>query len=262
LNDSALWFPNRSKSPEGAVTLVCFSYAGAGASVYADWQKDMPPSVSVCPVQLAGREQRCAEPPLTSIRRMADEIAPRLAGFVSVPYAFFGYSMGALLSYETALRLRSRNFPAPVGMIVAAHQAPQLPLTRKRISGLNDAEFLSEVRAMGGTREEVFSHLELLEYILRTLRADFTACDGYIHEKHEPLNLPLAVFGGWKDPFVPRSALVPWREMVNLPSRLQMFPGGHFFIHENRALVLQAVAARIGQWLQGGSTRLSGIERP
>jgi medium-chain acyl-[acyl-carrier-protein] hydrolase len=252
LKDPALWFPNRPQGPAEGLTLVCFSYAGAGASVYSDWQKNMPSFISIWPVQLAGREQRCAEPPRTSIHQLAEEIASQLESFVPVPYALFGYSMGALLAYETMLRLRSRNFPAPVGMIVAAHQAPQLPLTRKRISGLNDAEFLSEVRAMGGMREEVFAHPELLDYILRALRADFTACDCYVHEENEPLDLPLAVFGGWKDPFVPRSALVPWRELVNRPCHLQMFPGGHFFIHENRALVLHSVAARLGIWLERG----------
>ena len=39
------------------ITLFCLPFAGGGASAYNQWAKKMQGKVTVCPVQLPGREE-------------------------------------------------------------------------------------------------------------------------------------------------------------------------------------------------------------
>ena len=40
------------------ITLFCLPFAGGGASAYNQWAKKMQGKVTVCPVQLPGREEQ------------------------------------------------------------------------------------------------------------------------------------------------------------------------------------------------------------
>ena len=44
-------------------TLFCFPFAGGGASAYNSWIQKMKDKVTVCPIQLPGREDRIMEKP-------------------------------------------------------------------------------------------------------------------------------------------------------------------------------------------------------
>jgi surfactin synthase thioesterase subunit len=243
-----LWFPANPEAPNGSLRLFCIPHAGAGASIYRTWAEQMPRSILVSPVQLPGREDRFAEAPRTAIAEIADELTGAFAARLNGPYALFGHSMGALIAFEVARRMRRKGLPMPAGLVLAAHQAPHLPLARKPISHLPDAQFLNELRAMGGMPEEVFAYPELVDFVLPALRADFKACDEYVAAEEPPLDIPLAILGGWKDRYAPRHLLERWREQSLKPSTLQMFPGGHFFPNENRDLLLRALTIRLTEW--------------
>ena len=45
------------------ITLFCLPFAGGGASAYNQWAKKMQGKVTVCPVQLPGREEQIMEKP-------------------------------------------------------------------------------------------------------------------------------------------------------------------------------------------------------
>lgn len=45
------------------ITLFCLPFAGGGASAYNQWAKKMQGKVTVCLVQLPGREERIMEKP-------------------------------------------------------------------------------------------------------------------------------------------------------------------------------------------------------
>lgn len=247
-NQHRRWFPAHPKPRAGAIHLFCIPHAGAGASIYRSWVDLLPPSVLVSPVQLRGREDRLAEPPQPSITAIADDLAPALGSWVDGPYVLFGYSMGALIAFETARRLRRAGLPMPAGMIVAAHRPPHCPAARNPVWQLPDDQFLNELRSMGGMSNDVLACAELLELVMPALRADFKACDIYSWTHEAPLDIPLAVFGGWKDPQVPPETLGEWRECSLKPVTLRMFPGGHFFIRENRDLMLRSLAQSVVQF--------------
>ena len=55
-------------------TLFCFPFAGGGASAYNSWIQKMQGKITVCPIQLPGREERIMEKPYSNMVDMLDEL--------------------------------------------------------------------------------------------------------------------------------------------------------------------------------------------
>lgn len=52
------------------ITLFCFPFAGGGASAYNSWVQKMKDTITVCPIQLPGREERIMEKPYHNMTDM------------------------------------------------------------------------------------------------------------------------------------------------------------------------------------------------
>jgi len=241
------WVTCPYPNPEARLRLFCLPFAGGGASMFRTWGKALPPTIEVCPVQLPGREERLADPPYTNLRALAESLAVQLQPYVQKPFALFGHSVGALLAFELTTSLRRQSAPMPRVLFLSAHRAPHLPLHRKPLYQLPDAEFLQEVRAIGGTPAAVFATQALLDLVLPALRADFTALDTYRFVPEAPLACPLVLYAGRKDTEAPPQDVATWKEYTTRPTILQLFPGDHFFLRADRDLLLQTTAAILVQ---------------
>jgi len=98
--------------------LVCFPYAGGGVSAFAGWHKTLPSDVEVGYVQLAGRDGRRREAPVSEFRALIDDLTQTLSWNDDIPVAFFGVSMGGLVSFELAREFRRRALPLPVHLFI------------------------------------------------------------------------------------------------------------------------------------------------
>lgn len=56
-------------------TLFCFPFAGGGASAYNSWVQKMKDKVTVCPIQLPGREERIMEKDIVTGEVQGDHIS-------------------------------------------------------------------------------------------------------------------------------------------------------------------------------------------
>lgn len=242
------WFPRPGRAADARTRLFCLPHAGAGASAYRGWQQSLGPDVEVVPVHLPGRESRLAEPPEPDIRRMAARLAEPLARRAAgLPYALFGHSMGALLGYELTHALRALG-SAPTLLIASGASAPSLPIVTDRpVHLMPEGELIGHVSELAGTPRGVLSHQDLLEMVLPALRADFAACETYVHEARPPLSVPLLVLGGSADPGVPVDSLERWRDHTSGPTTVRVWPGGHFFHHENGEDFVELIAKEMDQ---------------
>jgi medium-chain acyl-[acyl-carrier-protein] hydrolase len=225
------WIAYRKPNPQARLRLFCLHYAGGAASAFRGWQAELPPEIEVCPVQLPGRESRLREDRLNSVEEVLEVLPGALEPYMDMPFAFFGHSMGALLSYELTARLNRDGRSLPVRLLLSGRRAPQVPDDDPPIYDLPDDEFKAELRKLNGTPEAVLEHPELMELLLPVLRADFTLCETYEYQPSDPLPVALSAYGGLSDHKVEREALEAWRERTRGAFKLRMFEGDHFFLH-------------------------------
>ena len=243
------WLVVRKPNPLAALRLFCFPYSGGGASVFHTWAEQLPVDVEVYAVQLPGRETRLAEPSFTRLTPLIEALTAALQPHLDKPFAFFGHSLGALISFELARALHRDYTTYPVHLWVSGHGAPQVHERQAPIYGLPEPEFITALRAYNGIPEEVLTHAELRELILPILRADFELFDTYTHEDGEPLPCAISAYGGLDDPSVPTVQLAGWREQTAADFTQHLFPGDHFYLNTARPLLLQTLRDELAQVL-------------
>ena len=226
------WISWRKPRPETRLRLFCFPHAGAGALIYRSWQDSLPADIEVCPIQLPGRGTRLMERPFTQLTPLVEALAQALAPLLDMPFAFFGHSLGALVSFELARRIRRQYGRHPVRLLVSAARAPQIPQRESPIHALPEKEFLAELRRLNGTPSELLDHDELMEIMLPLLQADFAVYETYSYSNEPPLNCPISAFGGLQDQRVNDRDLQAWRAQTDGAFSLRMLPGDHFFLRE------------------------------
>ncbi|MBE3560032.1 MAG: thioesterase [Ktedonobacteraceae bacterium] len=237
------WITQTKAQPR--LRLFCFPYAGGGAAIYRTWQEQFPAEIEVCPVHLPGRESRIKEAPYTRLAPLIEALAQALEPFMYIPFAFFGHSMGTLISFELARHLRRRHAPMPVRLFVAAHRAPQLPDRGEPQYLLPDDELIDSLRRLGGTPPAILQHEELMRIVLSILRADFELCETYVYTPEEPLDLPISAYGGEQDTLVSRQELQAWALQTQRAFTLDMLAGNHFFLQSQQPLLLQNIAQQL-----------------
>jgi medium-chain acyl-[acyl-carrier-protein] hydrolase len=201
------------------------------------------PGLKLLTVQLPGREERLSEPPCTRLSEVVEGLARALDPYLDQPFAFFGHSMGALISFEVTRRLRQLGKPQPVHLFVSAHRAPQLPSRQPALHRLPRPAFWREVYRLGGTPAEVLQNPELMELAEPLLRADFAICETYQYLRERALDTPVSVFGGRFDEWVSLDELAAWRDLTRGEFKLRMFASNHFFVHSARVALVRAIEA-------------------
>lgn len=230
-----------------SLTLLCLPYSGASAMVYSRWRRKVPAWLNVRPVELPGRGSRMAEPAQTDMAALARQLAAEHSLVASQPYAILGHSLGALLAFELTHELQALGCPPPLALFACGTAAPS---RREDYDGAgwrepkSDAELIDELRTLQGTPEEVLANEELMSLTLPVLRADFLLCGRYEYRPRLPLRCPLHVFGG-EDDRASEAQLLAWRQETRGDFSLEVFPGGHFFIHEHEDRVLGVLSAAL-----------------
>lgn len=244
------WIQYWQPKPQARLRLFCFHYAGGGASLFRLYPTHVPAEIEIWPVQLPGREQRRLEQPFSALPALIDALQQALLPYFDGPYAFFGHSMGALVSFELARALRRRGHrPGPLHLGVSGHRAPQIPNHKTPTYNLPEPQFLEALRHLNGTPEEVLRHDELMQLLLPVLRADFAVCETYSYRPEAPLACPISAFGGRNDVDVPTTSLEAWREQTQNTFRCRFFAGDHFFLHKEQQALLTALSQDLQAYL-------------
>lgn len=230
--------------------LFCFPYAGGGASIFHFLTKQPVSDIEICPVQLPGREGRLAEAPFDSLEELLPPLYQALLPSLKEgPYAFFGHSMGALISFELTRLIRQKGqIAGPAHLFVSGHRAPQLPSPKPPLHALPDPQLIEELRKLNGTPQEVLDHPELLQILLPLIRADFALCETYVYRPEPLLSCPISAFGGLQDYEIPRESILAWREQTGGPFRAHFFAGDHFFLHKEQSNVQTVLLATLSHY--------------
>lgn len=220
--------------------MICFPFAGGGASAYINWTNKIDKSVSLCPVQLPGREELFAEPAFTSMKEaVAALMIPIAALAEEKSIILFGHSMGARIAYEVAKALQKKGVYVKY-LFVSGSPTPDVPEALP-IYNLDDEEFVEGLKRFDGTPKEILENREILSVFLPMLRADFTLIDTYCESEVTVLKCPIMSFGGDSDNDAKPEEVREWGKYTNTRFDYKIYPGGHFFIKEHEDNLLRTI---------------------
>jgi len=240
------WINCPQPNPQANLRLFCFPYAGGSSMIFRTWCNSLPHNVEVCAVEYPGRGRQMQSPPIAQLEPLVKAIASSVLPYLDKPFAFFGHSMGGLVSFELTRLLRLDYNLKPFRLFICGRRAPQIPPTKPPIHVLPDPELLEELRTLNGTPKAVLENPELMQIFLPILRADFAVLETYTYTPQQPLDCPISIFGGWQDKEVSHEALQAWREQTIATFSLQMFDDDHFFIHSQQDLLLKLISQELG----------------
>jgi surfactin synthase thioesterase subunit len=177
-------------------------------------------------VEYPGRGLRHHIPTADSLLSLADEVSaelPEAVGEHRVPRTVLvGISMGGFVAFEAARRLT----PPPAALVVVGVGAPAHG--RLRTTELTDADLLELIegnRLVGTAR--LREHPEILEYALRTLRADLSITSAYTGPEAGRLPCDLVVMHGADDPRLSGASAESWRVWAGDRFATRVLPGSH-----------------------------------
>lgn len=240
------WILRPDVRPDAPLRLICVPYAGGGPAAFHSWAAELQGGAELWLLRLPGREARLQEPLMYSVDEIVRDAAAALAGQLSEPFAVFGYSVGAWIAFELVRELRSRYGLRAAHLGVAARPAPQTPLHHPVMHTLPDDLFLEVLdRRFQAIPPVIRDMPEMRELYLPMLRADTTVLETYRFRPGPLLDCAISAFGGTGDTDCSRQDLRAWREQTTSDFRLCMLPGGHFFLHTQRAPLLDALSTDI-----------------
>lgn len=229
-------------SSEGArARLIAIPHAGGTASFFAPWRDLAPDGLDLLAVQLPGRETRIAEPLLHDMTAVVDELSEAVADLGSRPYALFGHSMGSLIAFELARRLRRMSLPLPGHLFVSSCPAPHL-YSLEAWAGLLDDDKLLETL---GLPPEITSNPEFAELVLPIIRADTEMCERYRYVEDQPLPTPITVCAGSEEMAQWSENLLAWSQHTTADFRAMDLPGGHFYLRDHAGELLAAIGREL-----------------
>ncbi|MEU5687395.1 thioesterase II family protein [Streptomyces venezuelae] len=249
------WIRRFRPRPEADVRLICFPHAGGSASYFHPLAQSptLLPDTEVLAVQYPGRQDRRRERLLDGVPEMADRIAEALLPFDDRPMAFFGHSMGAVLAFEVAQRLREGATGEPRALFVSGRRAPSVH-RRGTVHLLNDADLVGELRRAGGTDPRFLDDEELLAEIIPVVRSDYRAVELYQWAPTSPLSCPVTALVGDRDPQAPVDEVEAWRQHTDGPFDLKVFSGGHFYLNTHQRGVADVISEALADSAQRPAT--------
>lgn len=243
----SIWIARRPWKKSPRLRVFCLPYAGGSAAIYYKWHAAFPEDIDLCPIELPGRIARLKEPPVSDLQALVRALHAGVAGLLDVPFAFFGYSMGALLAYEWARELKRRGERAPEHLIVAARGAPHLPPEFVHESATaSDEQVIASIFGRYGERlQAVLAEPDMRAIVLRIMRADLALLDGYVYRDEGRLSLPVTAIGGEQDQLVTRGSLREWGKVSSGAFSEWMLAGDHFFIDSDRDRLIQIIQSSL-----------------
>ncbi|KUL30326.1 thioesterase II family protein [Streptomyces regalis] len=235
------------RAPGARIRLVCFPHAGGGAVSFHGWAALTPPEIEVVAVQYPGRQDRLHDSCPSTMEELADAITTDLTNELpgDLPMALFGHSMGSSVAYEVARRLEDVPGRTLTRLIVSGRHRPRVPEEQAPLPAPADTEILDRVRLLDPEGADVYEHPDLRPLIMPALRADFALLAAYRPARLHPLDVPVTVCGGDRDPGCTVEDLKSWSDVTTKGLDLRVFEGGHFYLHQRKEELLAFLAQQL-----------------
>ncbi|MFF7191637.1 thioesterase II family protein [Streptomyces sp. NPDC008222] len=242
-SDTALWLRRFGAVAEPEQRLVCFPHAGGSASAFSGWRRRLPADVDLLAIRYPGREDRITEPFVEDMDEMAGEISAELAPLLDSGMVLFGHSMGAALAFEVALLLEEKHGRSPTMVVVSGRSGPGTG--GRDLPDDDDDSVIDFAKSLGSANSAAYDNEDLRPLLLPALRADLRVIRNHSPRSGRTIKSPLSIYVGDSDPDVTVAEAYAWSHASTGESSIKVFPGGHFYLVDGEAEVLDDLSARL-----------------
>lgn len=224
---TSAWFSSGAPGKSSSVRLYAVPQAGGGAASVTHLGRALGTRIPTRAIRLPFRESRLTDPLPDSLHSLADNLAEVLAIHAGgEEFLLLGHCSGALLAYETAVRLAGHV--GLRGLVVSAQVAPERfnPAPTRAMSA---GEFQAHVEEHRLVPPEVLAVPALWELLEPTLRADLRLCEMYRPSAHV-LDVPVLVVHGRHDARFHPADAAAWSTRTSAASRLITLDRDHDYL--------------------------------
>jgi surfactin synthase thioesterase subunit len=222
--------------------LFVLHHAGGSHLLYRHWPAGLPDTWDVRLLDAPGHGLLLDLPQISDAGRLADFLLRAIEPELTCPYALFGHSMGALVSYEMTRRLVERGLPPPVWVGVSARPAPQSAGPGSGYHELPEAELRRRLQLLEGTPDGVFDDPDLWALFEPVIRADLRLVESWRPAPGTgPLPVALSAYAGREDHSASPSRMAGWEEHTEHFLGLRVFDGGHFYFQDDPGPLLRQI---------------------
>lgn len=243
-DEAIKWFITVKEQANPKIRLFCFPYAGGGASIYREWNQNMPNEIEICAIQYPGRENRISENPIDDFDLLVTNICEAIQHKMDLPFALFGHSLGAKVAYEVAKRLESSNTIKPDMLFVSGARAPHFPVPNP-IHHLDDSGFTKALARYQGTPVAILENEEIMQVFLPMIRADFVLDETFCSDMDSQIAIPIIIFAGNEDKIAFSKDVQLWEKYTTENSEFIEMPGQHFFLKTSQNDLLDRIKQRL-----------------
>ena len=227
------------------ITFLAVPFAGGDGRGYRSISSNISGSHRWITLELPGRGKRVGEDSIDDIKAMAQDLKSQWRALKDDgPYAIFGHSMGALVTYEMVLSLAKEGGQMPEFVYLAGCRPPNAA-GRTRFADLDSADFWREMARYIGFPDSVLKNEPWKAANEKQLRNDCRAMENYPgRSSGHKVPVPIYYRIGEGDSIAPEE-VDEWRKFSSVSVDIRRIPGDHFFIHTHPRIVAQDLSELI-----------------
>ena len=226
------------------LTLYCFPSSGSAASMYHAWIQPLREhNINVVALEYPGRGSRFGEPFVNSIQALCEDLCSQIEEYLSKSseFAFFGHSLGGLVSFECTRLIFKKHHRLPTHLFVSSRHSPNNKVASSLSNSSSDSELTATLTQMGGLPIDILANCELMELLLPIIRSDLNLNEQYENVDPSKIAVPITAVYGDIDPVVDRDKIQQWREFTQSDFKLLEMRGDHFYFHSDLKQLLPSL---------------------
>ena len=194
-------------------------------------KKELQNEYDIVPLDCAGKGRRINEPFYKDIDEAVSDLLSIIINEIKDErYSIFGYSLGSLLTYEIACKLKQLSYKMPECVFLSAMKPPDKIKDLEKKHLLSDKEFIKAIVSMGGVNKDYFDDKRYYDFCLPLLRSDYNLIGNYQYKKRNfKLDTKGIILYSSEENI--NDDIFRWNNYFDKQCKFYEFDNGHFFIN-------------------------------
>lgn len=221
------------------IQLFILPYAGGRADLFKPLVEQLDDDIDAIPIEYAGRGQRAQEGYIDDYQKFLEDVVSNIAirRDTNLPYALFGYSMGASFVYEIASQQLLDQLPMHLfyGARACIAECP--------VKDMTNEEFMEHAKMLGGFDERIVSNPRYYKLFTHPLVDDFSIAKQFRYIPGKSPVCDVTVLYSEED--TPCEDVKGWSKLTKGTTTFYCFSGNHFFIREHYCEVAHIINQKL-----------------